>query len=238
VSQFAIISDTVRKLKIAIISKAVVPDVALIDPETTTTMSPELTAATGVDALVHAVEAYVSSASSFLTDLHSLAAVPLVAGHLAAVVVDPLNMESRDAMMRASLLAGLAFSNASLGLAHAMSHSLGGLLDSPHGVCNALILESVVEFNYSATPERYDAIATAMGVDLAGLDPNRRRQALVDAIVGLRESVGITGHLGERGVGEAEIAQLAANAHRDPCLATNPRPATIEEIEGLYEQAL
>jgi alcohol dehydrogenase class IV len=238
VSQFAIISDTARKLKIAIISKTVVPDVALIDPETTTTMSPELTAATGMDALVHAVEAYVSNASSFVTDLNSLAAVPLVAGHLAPAVADPLNMESRDAMMRASLLAGLAFSNASLGLTHAMSHSLGGLLDSPHGICNALILESVVEFNYSTTSDRYDAIATAMGVDLTGLDRGQRRQALVDAIVRLREAAGIAGGLDARGVSAAEIPQLAANAHKDPCLATNPRPATIEEIEELYERSL
>ncbi len=148
VSQFAIINDTVEKRKIAIISKTVVPDVALIDPLTTLTMPAYLTACTGIDALVHAVEAYVSTANSPLLDLHALEAVRLVCTNLPQVLAAPTDLELRGKMTLASLQAGLAFSNASLGAVHAMAHSLGGLLDLPHGECNALLLDHVVNFNY------------------------------------------------------------------------------------------
>lgn len=238
VSQFAIISDTTRQLKVAIISKAVVPDVALIDPETTTTMSAELTAATGLDAIVHAVEAYVSNASSPITDLHALAAIPQLADHLVMAVENPSEMEYRHHMMLGSLLAGLAFSNASLGLVHAMAHGIGGLLGVPHGMCNALLLDHVVGFNYSVAAERYDGIAVAMGADLTGLESEQRKDALVERLARLRERAGITSTLGELGVSRSDIPRLAANAVNDPCLATNPRSASRQEIEGLYEAAL
>lgn len=238
VSQFAIISDTARRLKFAIISKTVVPDVALIDPATTTTMSAELTASTGMDAFVHAVEAYVSNASSPVTDVNALAAVPLIAGNLVSVVENPDDLQYRNQMMLGSLFAGLAFSNASLGLVHAMAHSLGGLKDAPHGMCNAQLLEIVVDFNYSSVPERYDRIALAMGFDLSGMNAEQRKGALLAGIAKLRQSVGIIGTLTDEGVTQDDIPQLAAHAVKDPCLATNPRAATQQEIERLYEQAL
>lgn len=238
VSQFAIITDTARKVKIAIISKAVVPDVALIDPETTTTMSAELTAATGLDAIAHAVEAYVSNASSPITDLHAEAAIPLLAHNLVRAVENPSEMEYRHNMMLGSLLAGLAFSNASLGLVHAMAHGIGGLLSVSHGMCNALLLGHVVGFNYSSAAERYDRIAVAMGVDLSGMGPDQRKAALVGRVGELRVRAGITTTLGELGVTEGDIPRLAANAVSDPCLATNPRSASKQEIEELYEAAL
>ena len=238
VSQFAIINDVARKLKIAVISKTVVPDVALIDPETTTTMPAELTAATGLDALVHAVEAYVSNASSPITDLNALAAIPLLAGNIVAAIEHPQDLGYRHNMMLGSLLAGLAFSNASLGLVHAMAHSLGGLLGLPHGMCNALLLDHVVDFNYPSAPERYDRIAQAMGVDLAGLGAQERKDALRQAIVALRERTGIRTTIGALGVSRQDIAQLAINAHKDPCSATNPRPASAQEIERVFEHAL
>jgi alcohol dehydrogenase class IV len=169
VSQFAIIVDTSRKVKIAIVSKMVVPDVSLIDPETTITMPAELTVATGMDALVHAIEAYVSNASSTMTDLNALAAIPRLTQNLIPAVENPGNLEYRNNMMVGSLLAGLAFSNASLGLVHAMAHSLGGLLDLPHGMCNSLLLHHVVDFNYQAAPDRYNRVGMAMGVELDGL---------------------------------------------------------------------
>jgi alcohol dehydrogenase class IV len=237
VSQFAIITDSTRHRKIAIISKTVVPDVSLIDPETTTTMSAELTAVTGLDAFAHAVEAYASNASSPITDLHALASIPLITEHLAGAAKRPKDMESREGMMRGSLLAGLAFSNASLGLTHAMAHSLGGLLGAAHGMCNALLLEQVIAFNYPAVPDRYDRIAIAMGVDTADKGIDDRKQALLSAVASLRASVGITSTLGDLGVRASDIPQLAANAMDDPCLATNPRTATAEEVEELYERA-
>jgi alcohol dehydrogenase class IV len=238
VSQFAIITDTVRKVKIAIISKTVVPDVALIDPETTTTMSAELTAATGLDALVHAIEAYVSNASSPITDLNALAAIPRLSRSLIAAIDHPQNMDYRNDMMMGSLLAGLAFSNASLGLVHAMAHSLGGLLDLPHGLCNALLLDHVVGFNYPAAALRYDQVGQAMGLPLDGLEAEARREALLQGIVRLREKAGIRTTIGALGVTQRDIPQLALNAFKDPCLATNPRKTNVKDIERLYEDML
>lgn len=238
VSQFAIINDTNRKLKIAIISKMVVPDVALIDPETTTTMSAELTAATGLDALVHAMEAYVSNASSPITDMHALAAIPLLAGNIVPAIGNPQDMSYRNNMMLGSLLAGLAFSNASLGLVHAMAHSLGGLLGLPHGMCNALLLNHVVDFNYASAPERYDRIGQAMGIDMSGMAAGKRKDALLNAIVALRKDTGVGASIGRLGVTREDIRQLSINAFNDPCLATNPRQASVQEIEVIYEAAL
>jgi alcohol dehydrogenase len=238
VSQFAIINDTNRKVKISIISKMVVPDVALIDPETTSTMPAELTAATGLDALVHAMEAYVSNASSTITDLNALAAIPLLAGNIVPAIENPLEMKYRNNMMMGSLLAGLAFSNASLGLVHAMAHALGGLLGFPHGICNALLLNYVVDFNYESVPERYDRIAVAMGIDPSGLSREKRKQSLLNAIVALQERSGIRATISEMGVTQEDIPRLSINAFNDPCSATNPRLASVQTIERIYEKAL
>lgn len=238
VSQFAIINDTARKLKIAIISKTVVPEVALIDPVTITTMPAELTAATGLDALTHAIEAYVSNASSPVTDINALAAVSLLAQNLVPAIKHPQDMVYRNNMMLGSLLAGLAFSNASLGLVHAMAHSLGGLLGLPHGVCNALLLNHVVDFNYSAESERYEQITLAMGLNVSGLPQEQRKQLLINHLVELREAAGVEVTIATLGVTQADIPTLAVNAFNDPCLATNPRKVHVQEIELLYEKAL
>ncbi len=177
VSQFAIITNTQARVKFAIISKAVVPDVALIDPETLLTMSPRLGAATAVDALVHAIEAYVSNAHSLITDVHSLEGVRLITGNLSEMMSRPEDIEVRTKIMLGSLEAGLAFSNASLGATHAMAHSLGGLLDLPHGECNAMLLNHVIAFNHPAAEVRYQAVAEAMGLDVAGMDHRTARQS-------------------------------------------------------------
>lgn len=238
ISQFAIINDTIRKVKISIISKTVVPDVALIDPETTTTMSSELTASSGIDALVHAMEAYVSNASSPITDMNALAAIPLLVNNLIPAIADPMNLEYRNNIMMGSLLAGMAFSNASLGLVHAMAHSLGGFSGLAHGICNAMLLNHIVDFNYSATPERYDQIAIAMGLKLDGLDSDGRKELLLDALNELCSKAGINTTLSEFGITRADIHLLSINALNDACMATNPRHASVEEIEVLYEKAL
>ncbi|MBN2811481.1 MAG: iron-containing alcohol dehydrogenase [Spirochaetales bacterium] len=238
VSQFAIINNTDLRKKFAIISKTMVPDVALIDPDTTFTMDPYLTACTGMDALVHAVEAAVSTASSPITDLHAFEAIRLICAHLPLVMKDPKNAEHREKMMFASMQAGLAFSNASLGAVHAMAHSLGGLLDIPHGECNALLLRSVVEFNYSSAPERYMLVASAMNIPVDKLSSSGIASALAEKIESLREEVGITGSLSSRGMEEAFIAQLAENALSDPCMVTNPRIPVLTEIREVFRNAL
>jgi len=236
VSQFAIISDTKRKVKIAIISKMVIPDIALVDPSTTVTMSPELTAATGMDALCHAFEAFVSNTSSPLTDMAALASIELIKDNLVGAYQNPENMAYRSNMMMASLMAGLAFSNASLGLVHAMAHSLGGFLGLAHGDCNAILLEEVVRFNYRSADMKYDRLSQALGLDIDRIEPPRKANALVDCIASLRKKLSITQRLGDMGVLRSDIQPLAKYAFEDPCLATNPRTANHSDIERLYER--
>lgn len=237
-SQFAIITDVAHKRKIAIISKTVVPDASLVDPQTTVTMSPELTAATGMDVLCHAFEAYVSNISSPVTDVNALEAVRLVAKNLVGAHTNPLNMTYRDGMMTASAMAGLAFSNASLGLVHAMAHSLGGLFDLPHGDCNAILLEHVVQYNYETVAGRYEQLADAFGIPVRKLSSEEMRKALLERLSALRQSLGITQSLGQIGVRRGMISELATCALADACLATNPRKTNLEDIERIYENAL
>lgn len=232
VSQFAIITDEERKRKIAIISKTLVPDISLLDPEPLTTMPRELTVDAGMDALCHAIEAYVSNASSPMTDLHALEAIRLIHTALPAVIDAPEDLNLRFSTLLASLHAGLAFSNASLGAAHAMAHSLGGTLDLPHGRCNALLLEHVISANYEAAPDRYDRIRAIIG---RGQD---EKTTLAEMVAAFRRTLGITETLAAAGVSEDGIRTLAAKAYADPCLVTNPRRLTCEDIERIYEYAL
>ena len=236
VSQFAVITDEQRKRKFGIVSKIMLPDLALIDPEMTMTMSPELTAATGMDALCHAFEAYVSNASSVMTDMYALEATKLLAEYLPKVYAAPENIIFRDQVMLGSMYAGLAFSNASLGLVHAMAHSLGGYLDSPHGECNAQLLEHVVAFNYSQVPDKYRALETAMSGKRTS--KNKGPDDLILKLRNMTDQLGIKPGLYNMGVKEKDIEFLSQNAFLDPCLATNPRSATIEDIESLYHAAL
>jgi alcohol dehydrogenase len=238
VSQFAIINHTAEKKKIAIISKTVVPDVALIDPLTTLTMSPYLTACTGMDALVHAIEAYVSTANSPLLDLHALEAIRLVCTNLPKVLASPDSIEFRGNMTLASLQAGLAFSNASLGAVHAMAHSLGGLLDLPHGECNALLLDHVVNYNFPSAIERYVNIGIAMGLNTRYMPTHEIKKAILAKINHLKNGVGITKTLGQKGATLAEIPTLARKALKDPCMVTNPRIPNQRDIEVIYEESL
>ncbi len=238
VSQFAVITDREINRKLLIISKAVVPDISLIDPTTLTTMDASLTACTGMDALVHAVEAYVSLGHSPLTDMHALQAVRLISSNLQKSITEPNNLEYRSNMMLASLEAGLAFSNASLGAVHAMAHSLGGLLDLPHGQCNAMLLDGVVDFNYGQVEERYRDIATAMGIEIDGLPSGEIRKRLVAEIRRLRETAGLRDTLSRCGVHRTDVHELAEAALNDPCVVTNPRRPCQRDIEVIYEESL
>lgn len=238
VSQFAIINNTEERVKIAIISKAVVPDVALIDPLTTLTMDSYLTACTGIDALVHAIEAFVSSANSPIFDLHALEAIRLIQSTLLDVLMQPDNANMRTTLMRASLEAGLAFSNASLGAVHAMAHSLGGYLGLPHGECNAILLDHVMDFNYRDAAERYEKVGKAMGVDIMGMVAHEKKQAILTEVTRLKRSAGISKTLGDRGTRMSDIPELAEKALNDPCIVTNPRQLNKRDIEVIYEQAL
>jgi alcohol dehydrogenase class IV len=237
VSQFAIITDTERRLKVSIISKAIVPDISLVDYETTKTLTPLLIACCGMDAFVHGIEAFVSNAHSTLTDVYALAAIPLIWNNLPAAMKDPLNEAARQQLMDGSLEAGLAFSNTSLGAVHAMAHALGGLIDNPHGEANTLLVDHVVAFNYEAAPERFDLIAEKLGLEPARLAPGKRKEALISAIRQLKDIAGFELRLRDKGISRSDIPILARHAFSDPCMATNPRRLTLRDVEALYEQA-
>jgi alcohol dehydrogenase class IV len=238
VSQFAIISNPAERIKFAIISKSVVPDLALIDPLTLTTMDPFLSACTGLDALTHGIEAFVSNASSSMTDLHALEGIRLITENLVDSIKNPQDVELRTRIMQGSLQAGLAFSNAILGAAHAMAHSLGGERDAPHGECNAILLDHVIEFNLPASPERFERIAQAMGVDLRGMDSITRRRALLEKVRALKRAAGVDKVLSEIGIHRGDVPVLSQKALNDPCLVTNPRKANLRDLEVIYEESL
>ena len=214
------------------------PDIALVDPETTLTLSPHLTACTGIDALTHAIEAYVSTASSPVVDVHALAAIRLLRENLEQAFADPTDLAAREQMLLGSLQAGLAFSNASLGAVHAMAHSLGGFLDLPHGACNALLLDHVIRFNVSTATERYRKIGEMMGLDLKRASPHACGNALSQVLADLRKQMGIADRMGSYGVRSADIPELARHAAQDACLVTNPRHMSCEEIKVIYGEAM
>jgi len=238
ISQFCIIVNTSERYKMAIISKTVVPDVALVDPETTVTMDRQLTACTGLDALTHAVEAYVSTANSPIVDVHALAAIRLIWNNIETAVASPDQMPARENMLLGSLHAGLAFSNASLGAVHALAHSLGGFLDLAHGECNALLLEHVVRFNMPSAEARYQQIAEAIGIDVRGMSEPERAKRMTGELTALRHRLGIREGLAARGVRSADIAELAHHAIKDACIVTNPRHATLSDIQTIYGEAI
>lgn len=238
VSQFTIIVDTERKLKMSIISRSLIPDIAIVDPELLVTKDALLAAATGVDALTHGIEAYVSLAATPLTDIHALKAIQLISQNLRTAVADRSDMNANKNMAMASLTAGLAFSNAILGAAHAMTHQVDGLLDQHHGETNACILPHVMQFNLSSTPERFRDIAIALGEDVSGLDLMAAAERSIAAVQSLMEDIGLAKGLSQLGLKEEFIPLLSENALKDACLLTNPRSATQEDIEQIFRNAM
>lgn len=238
VSQFAIIRDRAAGTKYAIISKGIVPDVSLIDPRLSVTLDRTLTAETGMDALTHAIESYVSTAAGPLTRLYALRAIELIRASLPRAVSDPENLEARADMMMASLFAGLSFSNAGLGLVHGMAHALGGRLDLPHGLCNALILEHVCRYNASTTPALFRDVLVALGDDSAhGLPGRLVADHTATRLRDFRASLGLGGALSVRD-GGYDPTQLSKRALADPCTATNPREPALDEVEELFRHVL
>jgi alcohol dehydrogenase len=237
-TRFCIITDTSRKVKMAIVDWRVTPDVAINDPLLMMGMPPSLTAATGMDALTHAVEAYVSTIATPVTDACALKAIELVSGNLRAAVANGADMVARDNMAYAEYLAGMAFNNASLGHVHAMAHQLGGFYDLPHGVCNAILLPHVQRFNMIAKTERFVDIAIAMGEPVEGLSSRKAAEVALDAIKTLSADVGIPTGLAQLGVLEADLRIMAENAQRDACGFTNPRCPTLEDVIEIYRWAL
>ena len=238
VSQFTIIVDTDRKLKMSIISKSLVPDIAIVDPDLLRTKDAVLAAATGMDALTHGIESYVSRAATPLTDIHALKAIQLISQNLRQAVADRQDMAANTNMAMASLTAGIAFSNAILGATHAMTHQVDGLIDQHHGETNASILPHVMEFNLPSCPERFRQIAAAMGEEVAWLPTTVGAGRSIEAVRRLIADIGLAKGLSDIGLQEEFIPLLSRNAMKDACLVTNPRDATIEDIEAIFRRAM
>lgn len=236
-TRFCIITDETRHVKMAIVDRHVTPILSVNDPELMLAKPKGLTAATGMDALTHAVEAYVSTAATPITDACALKAVELIAANLRSAVADGSDLAAREQMAYAQFLAGMAFNNASLGYVHAMAHQLGGFYDLPHGVCNAVLLPHVEAFNAAVSAARLKDVARAMGVDVAGLSDEAGAAAALAAIRALSRDIGIPAGLAELGMKDTDVAILAGNALKDACGLTNPRPATQADIEAIFRAA-
>ncbi|GAB4816336.1 hypothetical protein N2152v2_003382 [Parachlorella kessleri] len=235
-TRFCIITDSSRHVKMAIVDSKCTPTIAVDDPNLMVKMPKGLTAATGMDAMTHAVEAYVSTISNPLTDASSLHAIRLISTYLRRAVANGGDMQARDMMSYAQFLAGMAFNSASLGYVHAMAHQLGGFYDLPHGVCNAVLLPVVQEFNAKQVPELYIDMAEALGhKDVKSAD--QAVSAVLGSIRKLSSDVGIPKNLKELGVKPEDFDVLAENALKDACGFTNPRPATHADIVALFRQA-
>lgn len=237
-TRFCIITDEARHIKMAIVDKHTTPILSVNDPELMLAMPAALTAATGMDALTHAVEAYVSIAASPITDACALKAVSLISQYLRKAVKDGQDIEARDQMAYAQFLAGMAFNNASLGYVHAMAHQLGGFYDLPHGVCNAILLPHVQGFNAQTSAARLGDVAAAMGVDTTGMNPAQSAEACLQAIRSLSAEIGIPAGLQQLGAKAEDLPVLASNALKDACGLTNPRRATHEDVVAIFSAAM
>ncbi|QSX30985.1 L-threonine dehydrogenase [Shewanella cyperi] len=237
-TRFCIITDEARHIKMAIVDKHTTPLLSVNDPHLMLAKPAGLTAATGMDALTHAIEAYVSIAANPITDACALKAVELISAFLPRAVAQGQDMEAREQMAYAQFLAGMAFNNASLGYVHAMAHQLGGFYDLPHGVCNAVLLPHVQRYNAQVAAARLADVARAMGVNTDGLTAAEGAEAAITAIEALATAVNIPANLSALGVKAEDIPTLASNALKDACGLTNPKQASHEEICGIFAAAL
>lgn len=234
---FCIITDEERHVKMALVDKNMTPIIAVNDANLMLNIPKALTAATGMDALTHAVEAYVSTNATPVTDACAQKAIELITKYLRTAVHEGKNVEARENMAYAEYLAGMAFNNASLGYVHAMAHQLGGMFDLPHGVCNAVLLPHVQEYNAQVAAGRLRDIAKFMGADVEGLSEQEGARKAIDMIKELSKDVEIPSGLDELKVPEEAFDELATNALKDACGFTNPKQATHEEIVAIFRAA-
>lgn len=235
---FAIITDEERHIKMALVDKHLTPIIAVNDPMLMLAMPKSLTAATGMDALTHAIEAYVSTAATPITDACAEKAIELISNYLVNAVENGQDVEARDMMAYAEYLAWMAFNNASLGYVHAMAHQLGGFYNLPHGVCNAILLPHVQEYNKATSASRLAKIAKIMGGNIEGLTDEQGADLCIDMIKSLSQTIGIPEGLGVLGVKESDFETLATNALNDACSLTNPRKGNLEEVIAIFKKAM
>lgn len=233
-----VITDEQSQKKMVCVDPNDIPCVSIVDAELMYTLPRGLTAATGMDALTHAIEGLTTKGAWEMSDMFELRAIEMIARHLETAVNEPTDKSAREGMAVAQYIAGMAFSNVGLGLVHGMAHPLGAIFDIAHGVANALLLPLVMEYNAPAALDKYGDVARAMGVRTDGMSREEAAQAAVEAVRGMARRVGIPEHLRELGVGESDLPRLADQAMADVCTPGNPREVTRGAVLDLYRKAL
>jgi len=233
ITAFSVITDTEKKIKYPIVSPEIIPDVAIVDPQIPATMPSHITANTGMDVMAHAVESLVSTNASDYTDPYAVRAIDLVFKYLPKAVQSGDDMEAREKMHNASTMAGMAFSNSSLGIIHSLAHKIGGELHITHGLANAILLPYVIEYNYEAAKDKFTYIEDFLGID-----------SLADAISDLNEEVGIPSSFKDIDWLDYDdqdfeeiLDRMSKNALEDPCSLTNPEEPTVEDLKEIYKKA-
>jgi len=233
ITAFSVITDTEKKIKYPIVSPEIIPDVAIVDPQIPATMPPHITANTGMDVMAHAVESLVSTNASDYTDPYAVRAIDLVFKYLVKAVVDGDDIKAREKMHNASTMAGMAFSNSSLGIIHSLAHKIGGELHITHGLANAILLPYVIEYNYEAAEDKFKFIEDYLGID-----------SLAQEIIKLNEEIGIPASFKEidwmdysEEDFEEILDRMSKNALADPCTLTNPKQPNVEDMKEIYEKA-
>ncbi len=233
-----VITDEANEKKMVCVDPNDIPVMAIVDAELMYTLPKSLTAATGMDALTHAIEGLITKGAWEMSDMFELKAIEMIARYLETAVNEPQNAEARNGMAVAQYIAGMAFSNVGLGVVHGMAHPMGAIFDIPHGVANALLLPTIMEFNMPAAVDKYVQIAKAMDVYSAGMSKEEAAQAAVDAVRALAIRVGIPQHLTELGINEGDLDRLATAAAADVCTPGNPRDVNKDIILDLYKKVL
>jgi len=233
-----VITDEENEKKMVCVDPNDIPAIAIVDAELMYTLPKSLTASTGLDALTHAIEGLITKGAWEMSDMFEIKAIEMIARYLETAVNEPNNAEARNGMAVAQYIAGMAFSNVGLGVVHGMAHPLGAIFDVPHGVANALLLPTIMEFNAPAALDKYVDIAKAMNVYKDGMTKEEAAAAACDAVRQLSIRVGIPQHLTEIGIKEEDLPKLAKSAFADVCTPGNPREVTEEIILDLYKKVL
>ena len=233
-----VITDEANEKKMVCVDPNDIPAIAIVDAELMYTLPKSLTAATGLDALTHAIEGLITKGAWEMSDMFEIKAIEMITRYLETAVNEPTNAEARNGMAVAQYIAGMAFSNVGLGVVHGMAHPLGAIFDIPHGVANALLLPTIMAFNAPAALDKYVIIAKAMGVYKEGMSKEKAAETAVEAVKALAIRVGIPQHLSELGIKESDLPKLADSAIADVCTPGNPREVTRDIILELYRKVL
>ncbi|EIJ78790.1 methanol dehydrogenase 1 [Bacillus methanolicus PB1] len=237
-TSLAVITDSARKVKMPVIDEKITPTVAIVDPELMVKKPAGLTIATGMDALSHAIEAYVAKRATPVTDAFAIQAMKLINEYLPKAVANGEDIEAREAMAYAQYMAGVAFNNGGLGLVHSISHQVGGVYKLQHGICNSVVMPHVCQFNLIARTERFAHIAELLGENVSGLSTASAAERTIAALERYNRNFGIPSGYKAMGVKEEDIELLANNAMQDVCTLDNPRVPTVQDIQQIIKNAL